>query len=71
MDYNNPNFKKLLSKPTNYVIEKIINSVQYLTPIKNNSYKRNVKYTIKDYVIEIIDVLTNYVSWNRYNGLMK
>jgi hypothetical protein len=35
------------------------------------AYKKNVKYTIKDYVIGIIDVVKNNASWNNYNGFMK
>lgn len=31
-------------------------------------YRRNVKYTIEDYVIGIIEVLTNNISWRKYNG---
>ena len=71
MNYNSSNFKKLLSEPVEHVIKTIIDSVYYLTPIKNNSYKRHIKYTIEDYIIGIIDVLSNYVSWNKYNGFMK
>ena len=71
MNYNNSNFKKFLSEPVDYVIKKIVDSVHYLSPIKNDSYRRHVNYTIEDYIIGIIDVLSNYVSWNKYNGYMK
>ena len=71
MNYNSSNFKKLLSEPVENIIKTIIYSVYYLTPIKNNSYKRHIKYTIEDYIIGIIDVLSNYVSCNKYNGFMK
>jgi hypothetical protein len=70
MNYNNYHFKKLLIEPINNLINQIINSVQYLSPIKNESYKRNVKYSLRDYVIGIIDVTKNYTSWNSYNGFV-
>ena len=57
MQYNNNHFKKILTKPINLLIDAIIESVHFLSPIKNDSYRRNVKYTIRDYVIGIIDVL--------------
>ena len=70
MNYNNHHFKKLLSVP----VQKLINGVQYcvekLSPIKNNFYKNNQKYTIRDYIIGIIDVVQNSYSWNSYNGMM-
>lgn len=70
MNYNNYHFKKLLNKPIIHLIDEIINSVQLLSPIKNDFYKRNTKYSIKDYIIGIIDVVKNNTSWNSYNGLI-
>ena len=70
MNYNNYHFKKLLLKPINNLIDEIIKSVHILSPIKNDFYKRNVKYSIKDYVIGIIDVVKNNISWNSYNGII-
>lgn len=70
MDLNNHNFKNLLSDPVNFLIDEIITCVTILSPIKDDFYKRNVKYTLKDYVIGIIDVVKNYTSWNKYNGSM-
>lgn len=70
MHYNNHHFRKLLSEPVNILIKEIVNSVIYLSPIKNDFYKRNVKYTIEDYVIGIIDVVKNNISWNSYSGLV-
>lgn len=69
--YNNPNLKKFLSMPINYVVNKIKYSVQYLSPIKNDKYCHRMKYTIEDYIIGIIQVLNNCISWNRYIGLIK
>ncbi len=70
MNYNNYHFRKLLTRPIVNLINEIINSVQYLSPIKNNFYKRNIKYSIEDYVIGIIDVVKNNTSWNSYNGII-
>ncbi len=70
MNYNNYHFKKLLTRPIKNSIKEIINSVQYLSPIKNDFYKRNIKYSIEDYVIGIIDVVKNNISWNSYNGIV-
>jgi len=63
-------FQKLLIQPINNLINDIIENVIILSPIKNAKYKRNVQYTIKDYVIGIIDVVKNYSSWNSYKGAM-
>jgi len=71
MDYNNFHFSGLLNKPIKRVINAFIESVQLLSPIKNDHYKRNVKYTLNDYIIGIIDVTKNFHSWNSYNGFMK
>lgn len=71
MEYNNYHFKKLLTKPIKNLIERIVETVQILSPIKDDFYKRNIKYTINDYAIGIIDVLKNNTSWNSYNGIMK
>jgi hypothetical protein len=70
-NYNNFNFGKLLTEPIKYVIEKIYYSVTFLSPIKNESYKRHVNYSINDYIIGIIDVLKTGVSWQNYNKVMK
>lgn len=70
MNYNNCHFKKLLLKPINNLIDEIVKSVQFLSPIKNDFYKRNNKYTINDYAIGIIDVVKNNTSWNSYSGFM-
>jgi hypothetical protein len=71
MNYNNNHFKKLLTKPTNNLINEIIESVRTLSPYKNDFYKRNVKYSVEDYAIGIIDVVKNNISWNSYNGIIK
>src|ERR1700753_103303 len=63
-------FKKLLSTPMNKLVSEIIDSVHILSPIKNDYYKRNIKYKLEDYVIGIIDVLKNNTSWNSYNRFM-
>lgn len=71
MNYNNHHFKNLLSKPVMNLVKDIVDSVHYLSPIKNQFFRRNVKYEIEDYVIGIIDVLKNNISWNSYNGLIQ
>ena len=71
MNYNNFHFNTLLVKPVNNLIDIIIESVHFLSPIKNEFYRRNVKYSIKDYAIGIIDVIKNNNSWNSYNGIIK
>lgn len=70
MNYNNYHFKKLLLQPINNLINEIIDAVTLLSPIKDDNFKRNVRYTLKDYVIGIIDVVKNNTSWNSYNGIM-
>lgn len=70
MNYNNAHFKKLLDGPINKLIDAIILCVTLLSPVKNDNYKRNVKYTTRDYVIGIIDVLKSNHSWNSYNGII-
>ena len=35
---------------------------------KNKNYIKNVKYSNKDYIIGIIEVVTNNISWRRYIG---
>lgn len=35
---------------------------------KNQKYNHRQKYTIRDYIIGIIEVLSNNVSWRKYNG---
>ena len=45
-----------------------MDSIIYLSPIKNTNNKGNTKYSIKDYIIGVIDVCKNSTSWNSYNG---
>ena len=71
MNYDSFYFKKLINKPINNLINIIIDCVHKLSPIKNDLFRRNTKYTIKDYAIGIIDVMKNHTSWNSYNGLIK
>jgi hypothetical protein len=47
------------------IIEKIINKLE---PKKNKNYCRNQKYTTKEYISGIIEVITNNISWRKYNG---
>ena len=68
MDYLTFHFKKLLIEPINNLINDLIKAVEFLSPVKNEKYRRNVKYSIKDYVIGIIDVIKHNISWNSYNG---
>ena len=47
------------------IIEEIINKFENK---KNKDYIRNIKYTTRDYICAIIEVLSNNVSWRKYNG---
>ena len=71
MNYDIHYYKKILTKPINDIVNEIVEIVQLLSPLKDDSYKRNVKYTIRDYAIGIIDVIKNYTSWKSYNNFMK
>ena len=71
MNYDIHYYKKKLTKPINNIVNEIVEIVQLLSPLKDDSYKRNVKYTIRDYDIGIIDVIKNYTSWKSYNNFMK
>lgn len=71
IDYNNYHFKKLLSKDIHFVIKEIVSCVHIQIPPKNPFYRRNVKYSIQDYAIGIIDVIKNSSSYNSYNGIIK
>jgi hypothetical protein len=42
--------------------------IQDLEETKNENYARNKKHTLEDYVMGIIEVLSNNVSWRKYNG---
>jgi hypothetical protein len=42
-----------------------------LKPKVNDSFARHKKYTIRDYVNGIIEILRNGRYWSRYNGLIK
>jgi transposase len=60
----------MLNVPVKKLINQVIECVSFLSPLKNDFYKRNVKYTTYDYAVGIIDVLKNSVSWNSYNGII-
>lgn len=63
-------FKNLITEPIKLLIKEFTNAVNYKSPIKNIFYKRNVKYSLKDYIIGIIDVAKNNTSWNSYSGII-
>jgi transposase len=63
-------YKKLLKLDIKKLVGEIKNSVIKLSPIKNDSYKHNQKYTIDEYILGIIDVCKNYSSWNSYTGFI-
>ncbi len=62
------NYNKLLKEDIDLLIKQISLAVQILSPIKKDSYKRNVKYTIDDYIIGVVSILKSGVSWNSYVG---
>lgn len=41
-----------------------------LAPPKQKINEKNSKYSIKDIIIGIVEVLTNNISWRRYSGLV-
>jgi hypothetical protein len=62
-------YEKLLkNKQGNNLIDILENIINKLEPPKNESYKRNIKYSTKDYICGIIEVLSNNISWRKYNG---
>jgi len=65
MNIKSPHFKNLLTKPIKSLIKDFSDTVHLLSPIKNDNYKRNIKYSIEDYIIGIIDVLKNNASWKK------
>ena len=46
------------------IMEKIINELDN----KNKKYILHKKYSIKDYICGIIEVISNNISWRKYNG---
>lgn len=56
MKYNKINFVKILEDTYNKTI------------IKNKKYIHNQKYTIEDYINEILLFVKNNVYWSKYNG---
>jgi hypothetical protein len=64
------NFRKIykkLYKNNGSLIELMVKIINNLDP-KNQKYSHNKKYSITDYVEGIIEVLSNNVSWRKYNG---
>ncbi len=57
---NNKNNDSILD-----ITDKIINKLE---ENKNKSYRRNFKYTNKQYLCGIIEVLKNNISWRKYTG---
>lgn len=43
-------------------------TVIQLSPIKNSFYRRNCKYTPREYLEEIVEVLTTGISWRQHKG---
>lgn len=39
-----------------------------LEPVKNIKYQYNVKYSTREYIMGIIEVITTCTSWRRYPG---
>lgn len=68
----NCNFYKLLhNKHISYLVKIINDCVTYLSPIKNDFYKRNFNHSINDYALGIIDALKSSISWRSYSGPIK
>lgn len=60
-------YSSLFKKEESF-IDIVVNIINELEPQKDESYKRNLKYTNRDYICCIIEVLSNNVSWRKYNG---
>ena len=62
-------YKKLLKNKTGdlliNIMEIIINKHE---KHKNKNYVSNLKYTTRDYICGIIEVLSNNISWRKYIG---
>ena len=70
MNYNNSHFKFIFEKPIIEIIKIFANIVNEKSPIKDQNYARNKKYTLNDYIIGIIDVMRYNHSWNAYSGIV-
>jgi len=69
---NNSLFKKLLKNINiDNFLNMLKNSIIKLSPIKDSFYKRNIKYSLDNYIYGIIDILKNFSSWNSYTGKNK
>ena len=66
--YGSPHCTRLLTQDVNRVIKQLVNAVDILSPHKDPTFRRNVKYSTEDYCIGIIDVLKGSSSWNSYSG---
>ena len=61
-------YKKLYKENENFIdlMEEIINRLD----TKDQKYTHNKKYSTRDYIKGIIEVISNNVSWRKYNGIM-
>jgi ssDNA-binding Zn-finger/Zn-ribbon topoisomerase 1 len=74
MIYNryNKDFINKSDEDTSINIHKLMNIlIDNLSPTKNISYARNVKYSQMDFINGIIEVLLNNTYWRRYKGIVK
>ena len=63
-------YSKLFKNNKNSFIDIMINIINKLERAKDSNFKRNQKYTTKDYICGIIEVVSNNTSWRKYNGLI-
>jgi transposase len=61
-------YKSLIKDRKNNFVVLMKTIIQRLDIKKNMSYARNIKHSVEEYVAGIIEVLTNNISWRRYNG---
>jgi len=62
-------YKKLLkNNEGNSLIDIIENILNEIEKDKNKKYIRNIKFTNKEYICEIISVLSNNISWRKHIG---
>jgi len=61
-------YKTLIINRKNNFILLFKSIIKKLEPVKNESYIRNKKHTLEEYLMGIIEVLCNNISWRKYMG---
>jgi len=62
-------YSKLLKNNNNDSLILIMESIiEKMESGKNAIYRKNIKFSTKEYICAIIEVLSNNISWRKYNG---